>query len=107
MIFSWSPDYRPTGTIYRLDREERDYRRVAKTEIGDLLAADLGVPVWVSLCTYSYFLPVTHPDTGETKHLGGGLNTIIAGQYLTFTGSVDGVGIDKGGIFFIRHADGS
>ena len=32
---------------------------------------------------------------------------ISAGQYPTFTGSVDGVGIDKGGIYFIRHADGS
>ena len=107
VIFSWSPDYRSTGTIYRLDPEQGGYRRVAETDIGDLLAADLGVPVWVSLCTYSYFLPVTDPETGEGKHLGGCLNTISAGQYPIFTGSVEGVGIYKGGIYFIRHADGS
>ena len=45
-IFSWVPDYAPGRSP---DPDGGSYRRVAETDIGDLLAADLGVPVWVSL----------------------------------------------------------
>jgi hypothetical protein len=106
VIFSWAPDYRSTGTIYRLDPQGDGYARVAETDIGDLLSADLGVPVWVSLCTYSYFLPVTDPETGVTKHLGGCLNSIGGDQYPIWTGEA-GAGLYKGGIYFIRHEDAS
>ena len=106
ILFSWAPDYRSTGTIYRMEPEGESYRRVAETDIGDLLSADMGVPVWVSLCTYSYFLAVTHPDTGATKHLGGCLNSISGGRYPLWSGE-NGAGLYKGGIYFIRHEDGS
>lgn len=106
LIFSWAPDYRSTGTIYRLDPAGNSYVRVAETDIGDLLAADLGVPVWVSLCTYSYFLPVTDPETGARKHLGGCLNSISGGQYPLWSGE-NGAGLYRGGIYFIRHEDGA
>jgi len=106
LLFSWAPDYVSPGTIYRLDPDGAGYARVAETDIGDLLAADLGVPVWTSLCTYSYFLPVTHPLTGAKKHLGGCLNVIGGDDYPIWTGG-PGSGHYKGGIYFVRHEDGA
>ena len=62
--------------------------------------------MWVSLCTYSYFLPVTDPETGAIKHLGGCLNSISGGQYPLWSGE-NGAGLYRGGIYFIRHEDGA
>ena len=106
LLFSWAPDHRSPGTIYRLDPDGEGYARLAETCIGDLLAADLGVPVWTSLCTYSYFLPVTDPDTGAEKHLGGCLNAIGGDRYPVWSGG-PGSGLYAGGIYFVRHEDAS
>ena len=106
ILFSWAPDYISTGVIYRLDPQGEGYRRVIETDIGDLLSAQLGVPVWTSLCTYSYFLPVVHPQTGKHYHLGGCLNVIGGDQYPFWVGQ-PGSGHYKGGIYFIRDEYGS
>ncbi len=104
LIFDWAPDHLSPGTIYRMDPTADGYARVPETDIGDLLAAALGVPVWTSLCAYSRFLPVTHPTTGETLHIAGCLNVIGGDAYPFWTGG-PGSGHYKGGVYFIRYPD--
>ena len=108
ILFSWVPDHRSTGIIWRLDPDGVGYTRTAETDIGDLLSAYLEVPVYFSLCTYSYFLPVTNPATGNLEHLGGCLNVIGGNEYPTWAQNEAGTsGHYMGGVYFIRHRDGS
>ncbi|XOV90462.1 MAG: hypothetical protein ACFHX7_11405 [Pseudomonadota bacterium] len=110
ILFSWVPDHRSTGIIWRLDPDGDSYNRTAETDIGDLLSGYLEAPVYFSLCTYSYFLPVINPTSGDLEHLGGCLNVIgIAGnEYPSWTQNDAGTsGHYMGGIYFIRHQNGS